>query len=82
VLKNCASSREPALCGFCRCSNIVEYAALSKTPRALADGLMLAFQHSVTAALTRSCKWLPGQPQPGERRLAFWFSIEVKIWQF
>jgi hypothetical protein len=33
------------LCGFCKCSHILEYAALSKTPPALADGLMLVFQH-------------------------------------
>jgi hypothetical protein len=45
VLKNCASRRDPALCGFCKCSHILEYAALSKTPHALADGLMLVFKH-------------------------------------
>jgi hypothetical protein len=33
------------LCGFCKCSHIVEYAALYKTPHALADGLMLVFQN-------------------------------------
>jgi hypothetical protein len=33
--------------GFCKCSHILEYAALSKTPRALADGLMLVFQNAV-----------------------------------
>ncbi|HSO61493.1 MAG TPA: hypothetical protein VLR50_10710 [Desulfobacterales bacterium] len=44
VLKNCASRREPALCGYCKCSHIPEYAALSKTPHALTDGLMLVFQ--------------------------------------
>jgi hypothetical protein len=44
VLKNRASRRDPALCGFCKCSHIDEYAALSKTPHALADGLMLVFQ--------------------------------------
>jgi hypothetical protein len=27
---------------------MTEYAALSKTPHALADGLMLVFQHPVT----------------------------------
>jgi hypothetical protein len=31
--------------GFCKCSHINQYAALSKTPRALADGLMLVFEH-------------------------------------
>jgi hypothetical protein len=36
------------LCGFCKCSHIVRYAALSKTPHALADGLMLVFQHPGT----------------------------------
>jgi hypothetical protein len=45
VLKNRASRRDPALCGFCKCSHIAQYAALSKTPHALADGLMLAFQY-------------------------------------
>jgi hypothetical protein len=47
MLKNCASGRDPALCGCCKCSHIDEYAALSKTPHALADGLMLVFQHPV-----------------------------------
>jgi hypothetical protein len=47
VLKNRASRRDPALCGFCKCSHMTEYAALSKTPHALADGLMLVFQHPV-----------------------------------
>jgi hypothetical protein len=45
VLKNRAEGRDPALRGFCKCSHINEYAALSKTPRALADGLILVFQH-------------------------------------
>jgi hypothetical protein len=47
VLKNCASRRDPALCGYCKCSHMTAYAALSKTPHALADGLMLVFQHPV-----------------------------------
>jgi hypothetical protein len=38
------------LCGFCKCSHIHEYAALSKTPHALADGLMLVFQHPDSAS--------------------------------
>jgi hypothetical protein len=46
-VKNGASGRDPALRGFCKCSHILEYAALFKTPRALADGLMLVFQHPV-----------------------------------
>jgi hypothetical protein len=45
VLKTAPQGREPALCGFCKCSHIDEYAALSKTPHALADGLMLVFQN-------------------------------------
>jgi hypothetical protein len=45
VLKNRASGRDPALCGFCKYSHIAEYAALSKTPHALADGLTLVFKH-------------------------------------
>jgi hypothetical protein len=44
VLKNRAARRDPALCGYCKCSHIPEYAALSKTPHALADGLMVVFQ--------------------------------------
>jgi hypothetical protein len=47
VLKNGASGRDPALRGFCKCSHIDEYAALSKTPRAWADDLMLVFEHPV-----------------------------------
>jgi hypothetical protein len=47
VLKNRALGRDPALCGFCKCSHMTEYAALSKTPHALADGRMLVFQHPV-----------------------------------
>jgi hypothetical protein len=43
VLKNRASRRDPALRSYCKCSHILEYAALSKTPHALADGLMLVF---------------------------------------
>jgi hypothetical protein len=49
VLKNRASRRDLALCSFCKCSHINEYAALSKTPHALADGLMLVFQHPDSA---------------------------------
>jgi hypothetical protein len=46
--------------------------ALSKTPHALADGLMLVFEHPVTAGLAGRRDGLPGQPPHGERRLAFW----------
>jgi hypothetical protein len=52
VLKNRASGRDPALWGFCKCSHIAKYAALSKTPHALADGLMLVFQHPAEAERT------------------------------
>jgi hypothetical protein len=45
LLKNGASGRDPALRGSCKCSHMSQYAALSKSPRALADGLMLVFQH-------------------------------------
>jgi hypothetical protein len=51
VLKNRASGRDPALCGFCKCSPIAEYAALSKTPHALADRLILVFKHPVNIPL-------------------------------
>jgi hypothetical protein len=43
-LKNGISGRDPALRGFYKCSHISQYAALSKTPRAWADGLILVFQ--------------------------------------
>ena len=36
------------LCGHCKCSHIDAYAALSKSPHALADGLILVFNHPVT----------------------------------
>ncbi len=52
VLKNRASGRDPALCGYCKCSHITEYAALSKIPHALADGLMLVFQHPAESKRT------------------------------
>jgi hypothetical protein len=45
VSKNGFSGRDPALRGFWKCSHIMGYAALSKTPRALADGLILVLQH-------------------------------------
>jgi hypothetical protein len=45
LLKNRVSSRDPALRGFCKCSHIIKYAALSKTSRAWADGPILVFQH-------------------------------------
>jgi hypothetical protein len=51
VLKNGALRRDPALCGFCKCSHMTAYAALSKTPHALADGLMLVFQYPVKSWL-------------------------------
>jgi hypothetical protein len=46
------------LCGFCKCSHINQYAALSKTPHALADGLMLVFKHP-----DETC--LRSHPHPG-----------------
>jgi len=49
VLRNTASNRDPAWRGFCKRSHIMEYAALSKTPRALAYGPMLVFLHPVKA---------------------------------
>jgi hypothetical protein len=45
LLKKGAPARDPALRGSCKCShNIGQYAARSKSPRALADGLVLVFQ--------------------------------------
>jgi predicted alpha/beta-hydrolase family hydrolase len=69
LLKNGASSRDPALHGFRKCSHMTEYAALSKTPRALADGPALVFQHPVKMAeetvheriLQRTAGWLKQQ---------------------
>jgi hypothetical protein len=48
-LKNGAARRDPVLCGFIKCSYTTEYAALSKTLHALADGPMLVFQNPVKA---------------------------------
>jgi hypothetical protein len=45
LLKNGASSHDPALRGSCKCSHLNQYAAHSKSPHALADGPMLVFQH-------------------------------------
>jgi len=36
---------------------MTEYAALSKTPHALADGLMLVFQHPVKILLINTTCW-------------------------
>jgi hypothetical protein len=55
--KNGASGRDPALRGSCKCSHISLYAALSKPPRALADGPMLVFQHPVNAQGAGSRPW-------------------------
>jgi hypothetical protein len=51
LLKNRASGCDPALRGFCKYSHIMAYAALSKSPHALADGLMLVFQKPVKGFL-------------------------------
>jgi len=45
VFKNCASRRDPALRGYCKCLHVTEYAAFSKTSNALDGGPMLVFQH-------------------------------------
>jgi hypothetical protein len=44
-LNHSASGRDPALCDFSKCSDRVEYAALSKTPHALAGGVMLVLKN-------------------------------------
>jgi len=49
------------LCGFCKCSHIFEYAALSKTPHALADDLMLVFKHPAEKN-SMSLRDLPSAP--------------------
>jgi hypothetical protein len=46
VSKNSVSGGDPSLHGFWKCSHIFEYAALSKTPHASADGPILVFEHS------------------------------------
>jgi hypothetical protein len=53
--KNCASGRDPALRGFWKCTAhpAAGGTALSKTPRALADGLMLAFQQLLSLWLLK-----------------------------
>jgi hypothetical protein len=50
VLKNRASRRDPALCGFCKCSHIVNMLRFPKRrmPWLTAYGLMLAFQNPVS----------------------------------
>jgi len=47
VLKTCVSGRDPALRGFCKWAAHPADGgtALSKTPRAWADGLILVFQN-------------------------------------
>jgi hypothetical protein len=67
VLKNSASGRDPALCGFCKCSHAIGWkleawltvpgffepqASCLKLISALADGLMLVFQHPAKAERT------------------------------
>jgi hypothetical protein len=52
--KNGASGRDPALRGFCKCSHISPYAALSKTPRAWADGPILVFQRPARSVFITS----------------------------
>jgi hypothetical protein len=54
ALKNSASRRDPALCGSCKCSHLNEYAALSKTPHALSNGMMLVSKHPVE----QDCLWV------------------------
>jgi hypothetical protein len=46
-MKKGVSGRDPALRGYCKYSHISQYAALSKTPRTGADGLILVFQYPV-----------------------------------
>jgi hypothetical protein len=43
-LKNRASGRDPALRGILEMLTYYSYAALARTPHALADGPMLGFQ--------------------------------------
>jgi hypothetical protein len=71
VLKNRASRRDPALCIFCKCSHMTEYASLSKSPHALADGLMLVFQHPVKYACGPR---LDGKPS--DRYFSTFFTIK------
>jgi hypothetical protein len=59
------------LCGFCKCSHIDEYAALSKTPHALADGLMLVFQHPAEdggLGAVKKIPWPQRQTDPAANR--------------
>ena len=68
VSTNGAACRDPALCGFCECSHLFEYAALSKTPHALADGLMLVFHHPVKRQRSPGCR--SGACRRARRRLS------------
>ncbi|TFG41893.1 MAG: hypothetical protein E4H48_05410 [Syntrophobacterales bacterium] len=52
MLKKGASNRDPALHGSCKCSHMSPYAALSKSPRTLADDPMLVLQHPAEAGCT------------------------------
>jgi hypothetical protein len=56
ILKKGVSGREPALRGFCKwAAHPAEGGtALSKTPRAWADGLILVFQHPARGPATGS----------------------------
>jgi hypothetical protein len=71
VLKNRASRRDPALCGYCKCSHLPEYAALSNMPHALADGLVLVFQHPAM--------WLRNETPPA--KAAFHFGQSILNWK-
>jgi hypothetical protein len=58
LLKSGATSCDPVLRGYYKCTAhpACGGTALSKTPRALADGLMLVFQHAVKTPKREVCK--------------------------
>jgi hypothetical protein len=63
VLKNGVYGLDPALCGFCKCSHITQYAALCKTPQAFADSLILVFRHPVRVR-KRPSRHIDGKHRP------------------
>jgi hypothetical protein len=73
------------LCGFCKCSHLDEYAALSKTPHALADGLMLVFKHpgkgSVPTRFSQGKNVIPhmNTPHASHAKVSFDFRLAPKI---
>jgi hypothetical protein len=82
VLENGASNPDPALCGFWKCQHLNEYSALSKPPKALADGRMLVFEPPnrseswvlelpVVGLCEKPCNFIHLKPRPPRGAPAF-----------